>query len=85
MKPKVGDEVKIYWCDVRHEDDLTLDEIKKLQPAPAVTYGKILVQNDGWVIIASTEFPDENGTDYRGILVIPHCLISRIRKIKEEI
>jgi len=80
MKAKVGDEIKIFWSDVRHEDDLRLPEVEKLEPAPAITYGKILVQNDSWITLASTEFPDENGTEYRGILVIPTSLISRIKK-----
>ncbi|MBA7597488.1 hypothetical protein ES703_04491 [subsurface metagenome] len=80
---KLGDTIRVCWSDIRHEDDLSLNEIKKLESAPAITYGKILVQNDSWITLASTEFPDENGTEYRGILCIPRCVISRIIKLKE--
>lgn len=82
MTIKLGDAIRVDWCDVRHEDDLSLNKIKKLEPAPAVTYGKILVQNDSWITLASTEFPGDESepTEYRGVICIPRCVISRIKK-----
>lgn len=82
MKAKVGDEVKIFWLDIRHEDDLVIEQIQELVPAKAITRGKLLKLTDDIVTVASTEFPGSRGepTEYRGIICLPRCVVGQIKK-----
>ena len=83
-KAKIGDYVKLEWLDTTHKDDLTLPEVKKLMPAKAISYGKLMVLGDDRVTIVATKFPDDDeGDEFRDVSSIPRAIVSKIIKLKE--
>lgn len=87
---EIGDLVEIHWCDILTEDseDLSQEEIQYLAPAPAVTWGKLLVLDEEKVVIAFTEFPPLQQPpklvkkEYRNIAILPRCVVSKIVKLE---
>ena len=75
--------LQVLWADTTHDEgDTTEEDAIKLEPSPVVTYGKLLVDNDGKVVIACTEFFDDK-KELRDIIAIPKCCVRSVVQLEE--
>jgi hypothetical protein len=75
---KPGTLVEVKWIDILEEQDLTEYQAAKLEPAPCVSYGILLLSNVDKIIIYSSRFHD---AELRQILCFPRSVVTSLQEL----